>query len=190
MNESVTSNLNRAASGETWSVVVLYDDTATRERALEACDRLVRTFWAEVEFDFHWWRTDFLKDPFLAQTAMHEAREADVIIFSSAGDDDLPAAVSQWFARWTEQRGKREGLLFDLTGTLRPVTPRLERIQNRLRELARRAGLDYAAGVPARLPGRLPDSWQSAETRAGQVTAVLDDMLHKLPPPTHFGLNE
>ena len=190
VNDSITSTLRKSATGETWSVVVLYEDKSTRERAMVTCDRLVRNFWTEVEFDFHWWRTDFLLDPLLAQTATLDAREADVIIFSSAGEAELSAAVLHWFDQWAEQRGNREGMLLDLTHGAVPVTLRSERKQNRLRELARRARLDYVPGIPAQLRGRLPDSWQTAEARAVQVTSVLDEILNRIPPPSHFGLNE
>ena len=38
-----------------WSVVVVYEDAATRERAVSFCDQLVSRFWAKCEFDVSWW---------------------------------------------------------------------------------------------------------------------------------------
>ena len=38
-----------------WSVVVVYEDAAARERAVSFCDQLVRRFWAGFEFDLSWW---------------------------------------------------------------------------------------------------------------------------------------
>ena len=190
VNGSIKSTLKISAAEETWSVVVLYEDQATRDRALAMCDHLVKHFWAEVEFDFLWWRTGFLADPLLAQTAAQDAREADVIIFSSVPEGEFPPAVLQWFEQWVDHRGDREGMLLGLTHTSTPApTPDTQK-QLRLREIANRARLDYLTHIPSQFGGALPNSWQNAEARAGQITSVLDEILNKLPPPPHFGLNE
>ena len=189
MNESIASTLKHSAAGETWSVVVLYEDKSTRDRAMATCDHLVQQFWTEVEFDFHWWRMDFLADPGMAQTAALDAREADIIIFSSSVAEFSPG-ILQWFDQWAEQRGGREGMLLDLTHNSATPTPIIARKQFCLRQIANHAGLDYLTRIPSQIGSTLPNSWQNAEARAGQVTAVLDEILNKLPPPPHFGLNE
>ena len=190
MNDSINSTLKISAAEETWSVIVLYEDNATRDRALAVCDHLVKQFWAEVEFDFHWWRTSFLADTPLAQTAAQDARGADVIIFSSLPEGEFSREVLQWFEQWADERGEREGMLLGLTQpsalTPCPDTPK----QLCLREIANRANLDYLTQIPSQLVGALPNSWQNAEARAGQFTSVLDEILNTLPPPPHFGIND
>lgn len=190
MSESSEPTMKISTAGETWSVVVLYEDKATRERAMTTCDHLVKQFWAEVEFDFHWWRTDFLVDPRLAQSAGFDARDANVIIFSSLPETELSPVVLHWFDQWGEQRADRDGLFLDLTYAAVPATPLISRKQSRLRDIASRARLDYVTRFPPQLGGTLPNSWQNAEARAAQVTSVLDEILHRVPPPSHFGLNE
>ena len=37
-----------------WSVVVVYEDAATRERAVTFCDQMGRRFWEKCEFDVSW----------------------------------------------------------------------------------------------------------------------------------------
>lgn len=190
MNGSIKSTLKISAAEETWSVVVLYEDKATRDRALAVCDHLVKQFWAEVEFDFHWWRTSFLTDPPLAQTAAQDALEADVIIFSSVPEGEFPPEILQWFEQWADQRGDREGMLLGLTHAS-ALTPSPDtHKQLRLRDLANRARLDYLTQIPPQFGSALPNSWQNAEARAGQVTSVLDEILTKLPPPPHYGIND
>ena len=61
--------------GDLFSAVVLYEDHATRDRAMEICDRLVHKFWADVEFEFNWWRFDFLSDSTLAMSHSVESKE-------------------------------------------------------------------------------------------------------------------
>jgi hypothetical protein len=187
---AIASNIDRKASGEAWSVVVLYEDTATRERAMGVCDHLVRQFWAEVEFKFHWWRTDFLQDSGMAATAASNAAEADFIIFCTSADSELPAAVNAWLESWTERRGGREGVLIDLTEGGHVPKGRAQNKQMQLRQAARRAMMDYLTKLPSTITGTLPDSFETAAIRAEQVTSVLDDILHRPPPPPHYGLNE
>ena len=76
--------------------------------------------------------------------------------------------------------------------TLTPgaASPIGQRKQARLREIAARASLEYFNRIPPPLSGALRDPWQNVEARATQVTSTLDDILHHLPPPTHYGLNE
>ena len=189
VNDPNASTIKNEATGETWSVVVLYEDKPTRDRAMATCDHLVRQFWTEVEFDFHWWRMDFLADPGMAQTAALDAREADIIIFSSAEAEFSPV-ILRWFDQWPEQRGGREGILLDLTHAPPTSMQIIARKQIFLRQVANHAGLDYLTRLPLQIESTLPNSWQNAEARAGQVTTVLDEILNKLPPPPHFGLNE
>lgn len=177
-------------SGELWSVVILYEDKPTRDRAMALCDRLVTDFWSQVEFDFRWWRLDFLTDASLAQAAAADARAADILVFSSAVESELSPIVLRWFEDWLANRESAEGMLVDLSGMEVLHEPLVQQKQARLRELARRAGLDYFNRLPASLRGVPFASWQEVEARANEVSTVLDDILRRLPPPSHFGLNE
>lgn len=181
-------NTNTPISGtgdckETWFAVVLYDDAATRQRAMEVCDHLVQRFWEEVDLKFHWWRSDFLEDAGMAATAADNSRNADFILVSIQPDREISPEVQQWFEAWVEQRGGREGALIDLTGSAESASLAAHRKKLYLREIAHRAGMDYLAHLPAFINRSLPDSFESASLRATQITAVLDDILHHAPPP-------
>lgn len=104
-------------STEVWSVVVVYEDLPTRERAMSACDQLVNQFWPEVEFKFHWWRTDFLEDEGMAGTAAEYAAQSNIIIFSGGTEKGLSRRVGKWFEGWTRANGSEDKALFDLTQT-------------------------------------------------------------------------
>lgn len=175
---------------ETWSVVVLYEDKPTRDRAMLLCDRLVKHFWSDVEFDFHWWRTDFLDDPRMARIAADDATTADIFIFSSSEESALSPMFLRWFEGWSGRREVREGMFLDLTETSAQASRILGQKQARLRQFAERAHLDYCNRVPPPFSGAVLNSRQNVEARAKEVSSVLDEILHRLPPPTHFGLNE
>ena len=164
---------------ELWSVLVLYDDAVTRQRAMEVCDHLVRQFWSEVEFTFHWWRTDFLEDETMAATAAADATHADFIVVSSSPERELSPFARNWFDAWIEQRKGQEGALVDLTESGAASDAQARHKKNFLRNVARRAVMDYLTKIPSASDGKLPDSVESAGLRAGQVTSVLDDILHQ-----------
>jgi hypothetical protein len=168
---------------ETWVVVVLYDDTVTRQRAMEVCDLLARRFWSEVELKFHWWRTDFLEDPGMAATAADNSCNADFVVVCVVPDGDLPPVVTRWFEAWTPRREGREGALIDLITASGTSGLAAHRKKLFLREAAHRAGMDYLTSFPPALNRSLPDSCESAAQRATQMTAVLDGILHHSPPP-------
>jgi hypothetical protein len=185
----IESSAQKIQPTEMWSVVVLYEDKATRERAMGICDDLIRQFWAEVEFDFRWWRTDFLVDAAMAKAAATDARVADFIIFCSHPESDLSPTLTEWFASWAEQRAGQPGALLDLTHEAGTPAPYSDLKQIRLRELAQRATLDYLTEIPSVLSSAAPESLESVATRATRVTEVLDEILH-YPAPPRFGLNE
>jgi hypothetical protein len=180
----------RRDARETWSVVVVYENTATSERAMAVCDHLVQQFWSEVEFNFHWWRTDFLEDPGMAATAASNAASADFVIFCAGTESELSPLVSEWCERWVGRRGGREGAFVDLTEATGTPASRAPHTQTYLRQIARRAMMDYLTQVPTTIMGTLPNSFESAAMRATHISSVLDDILHHSPPPSHYGLNE
>jgi hypothetical protein len=175
---------------ELWSVLVVYEDTATRARAMAMCDRLVKNFWTEVEFNFHWWRTDFLADPIMSRTALSDAGDADIVVFSSAPETRLSPLLLAWLRDWAAGRPAREGMLLDLTDATSLTSLVVQHKQSLLRDIATQAKLDYFSRIPSPLNGQSPNSWQDMKDRAHQVSTVLDDILTHLPPPTHHGLNE
>lgn len=174
---------------EACTVLVLYEDLATRQRGLAACDYLMRNFWAEVEFEFHWWRTDFLADASLAAVAAEKASEANLIFLCSAGTKQPSASLIAWFDSWIENRLAGEGLLVNLVTCEAPAHHR-QVGELFLREISRRADLDYLGTFPQTSTATSPASVMDAEFRASQMSVVLEGLLRESPPPPHFGIND
>jgi hypothetical protein len=190
VNETSSIVPTTKSGEETWSVMVLYEDKPTRDRAMALCDRLVKDFWSDVEFDFHWWRTDFLDDPRMAQTAAADATASDIFIFSSSPETGLSPMSLKWFEDWSGKREARAGMFLDLPGAAASASQSVQQKHVRLREVAERAHLDYFNRIPPPFSGAILNSRQNVEVRANEISTVLDDILHRIPPPTHFGLNE
>ena len=170
-------------------VLVLYEDTATRQRGLVACDYLVNKFWTDIEFKFHWWRIDFLGDSSFAATAADIGSRANLIFLCSRMASEPSSTLKRWFDTWIGRRLEREGLLVNLTTGGIPTRLPHER-ELFLREISRRAALDYLGTFPQTSTGTLPSSTADAEERANQMSALLDTLLHEGHPPPHFGIND
>lgn len=166
------------------NIVVLYDNDATRTRALAACDYLVRQFWQEVELKFHWWRTDFLADAQLARVAADNAVTADFLIISSENDLAFSPRLESWFESWLARRAGVQGALVDLLPPSSQPTRRDSPRERFLMDVGRHGGFDYLTSIP----GGAGESTRN-DTRP-PLAGTIDDILGESRPPTHYGLNE
>src|SRR5438034_10459789 len=97
-NQTVSDSL--VEKGDLFSAVVLYEDLATRDRAMQICDRVVQKFWADVEFDFSWWRVDFLLDSALAGEGVRLAVRSLLIVLVAHAGGWSPRLGMNSIERW------------------------------------------------------------------------------------------
>jgi hypothetical protein len=167
-----------------WSVVVVYEDIAGRQKATHVCDHLVQRFWAGCEFQVDWWTCAMLDQSDEARIAAGKAAEADLIIFALLPEGELPISVTHWVETWIQLRSEREGALVDLSSQEATSSEVTGDRQMYLRSAAHRGGMDYLTHEPQNISWCLPDSLDSMAARAERGSSVLDDILHvKLAPP-------
>jgi hypothetical protein len=173
---------------ERFSVVVAYEDGVTRDRALQLRDRLEDRLWGDFEFDFSWWKFEYLRDRAIAQAAVEAAARAEVIIFSAHARPELPVAVRHWIDAWLARREARPGALAALIGTTgdKGVLPLL----GFLREVAERAQMDFLPGMGTMAAARSAGPSHVVHETAQRVTSALKKVLDPRNPPTHWGINE
>src|ERR1051326_3292197 len=70
---------------KTWSVVILFEDKPTREKAVKFCDQLVERHWSRCEFRMNWLGFSALGDSNAARDAAAKMRGADIIVFAIRG---------------------------------------------------------------------------------------------------------
>jgi len=182
--------MRRSDSAAVCSVVVTYEDTTTRDRAISICDHLVHKLWEDCEFEFSWWRFDYLRDPEIAVAAVAAANGADLIIFSAHAVQELPRAVKAWIETWLVKRENRESALVALIGTAPELMQGVSPTHIYLRDVAHRAKMDFLTHVPDSLTERLDGGVETIRQRAESVTSVLDKILQQASPPSHWGINE
>jgi len=179
-----------AKKGDLFSAVVLYEDHATRGRAMDICDRLVHKFWADVEFDISWLRFDFLNDSTLAGDAVRLAARSELILLAAHAGRELPTAVRSWIESWLPVREPGFGVLVAMVGTEADRFRGMSPIHVYLREAAQRASMDYLPQVIDGPLGTLETSIETITNRAEKVTSLLDGILHRPPTQLRWGINE
>jgi len=171
----------------TWSIVVIYENTETRESAMGFCDHLVEQFWVESGLDVGWWSFEALQQANSARKAAEKAGSADWIIFAADSAGSLPAHVTAWVDGWLDHRGDHEGILVGLIPEAGAGDPCCEK-HLFLRAVAHRAGMDYLTHLPETVCQPITDARDSFTERAQQVTSVLDEILHHARTPPHVPL--
>ncbi|HEY2083504.1 MAG TPA: hypothetical protein VGI88_12030 [Verrucomicrobiae bacterium] len=163
--------------------MVIYETPAIREHAVRFCERLVQEK-KSVALETNWWSFQVLDHPELRNDAVEKAAAADVVIFAMNAGRDLPEEIKLWIERWLNKRGEREGALVGLLGREEPRDMASFR-EIYLRHAARRAGMDYLSHAAPTATQAIPDSLDSFNERAGRMTSVLANILHKHPhhPP-------
>ncbi len=169
----------------TWSVVVVYEHPLSREQAMVFCDQMVERFWDKLSFDIGWWSYDMLQEAESGSLAVERAAKADLIIVATGGGDHPPREVRAWLEGSLRGRGDREGAIVGLTRTsVDQPTPCPADLF--LRNLAHRSGMDYLTQMPQDMCQIIPETCESAEGRATQVTSVLSEILSQHPPAVRW----
>jgi hypothetical protein len=167
------------------SVVVIYEDSAAREQAVDFCDQLVKRFWAGFEFEMNWWSFSLLQANPAAMDAAEKAAHADLVVVASMQPQDFPRGVKSWIESWLGRRGDREGILAGLVGPVPGGSGSAPAKHLYLRQVAHRGGMDYLTQVPQGISHATPQPLDFYTARAALVSGVLDEILHhRTPPPT------
>ena len=163
--------------------VIVYENPALREPAIQ--------FWQAVEKENpsvqhappDWCPFDLLGRPDEARRAAEQAARADLIVFSVSAEGDLPDELKLWIETWLGKRGEREGAIVGLVA--QPSNPFALACFKEvyLRHIACRAGMDYLSRASPTAAKAMPDSLDAFTERAGQMSSVLDQILHTFPRP-------
>ena len=165
------------------SIVILGEDDLAHARAMALCDRLAKQFWGDVEFECKGWLFARLASPESAFEAARAAAVAGLVIFAVRPENELPEHVQSWIEMWVGKRLEREGALISLVGEGAAPAHEAAPKQMYLRQVARRAKMDFLSDVSQVLPHTMPESHEWFLTRAGSLGAVMDGILKQTGTP-------
>jgi hypothetical protein len=160
--------------------LVLYEDAAAHDLAMEVCGGVMARFEAELEFAFSFWKIKDLDDPASAHWAAEAVARADIILFSLPAHD-LTSETSQWLDVCAQARTKAEGALALIVTEASNANLAVGALLSRLQSAAHRLRMDF-------LP-LLPPPNTSIEAAAVPLPVGLNEFQEE-PGSNHWGLNE
>ena len=178
----------------TFNVVIVYEDFETGKHAKRTYDFLVENLGRECQFSNQMWKFDVLSISKLREMAVKDAVQADVIIISSHGGDELPEPVKAWIESWLAERGTAMALvaLFECS---QDDWPRTRPIRAYLEGIAGRGGMEFFSqsdGWPdhRRESGVRPLPFRRDPNVSGATLSTLAELLQQDLTFPHWGINE
>jgi len=91
--------------------LIIYDDPTGATRATAALKRAAWRANVGADWDIKPWRTDALKLPSVADKALIEAADADLIVLAGAQAHSLPTWLEEWLRCWVIRRNIEDAAL-------------------------------------------------------------------------------
>jgi hypothetical protein len=162
-------------------ILVLYEDAAAHDVAMEVCGRVLAHFEAELAFAFSFWKFKDLDNPVSAHWAAKAVARADVILFSMPAHDLSPETMN-WLDMCVQARTKAEGALAVMVTEHHDMDLVVEALLSRLQFAAQRLRMDFLPLLPTVAGTRFG-------TSAELSPAWLDEVREEAGS-SHWGLNE
>jgi hypothetical protein len=180
-----------------FDLVVAYEDTPTRNRAMQLYDHLAQQLLEDYDFQCSWWKLEHLRDRGLREESADAAADANMIILSLRGDRELPTVFKPWVESWLTRKDNHKSALVVLIGDQAGPKTDAASLQTYLQQIARRAKMDFFAhkfdleqakagpgGTPAPAPAPAPPPPPTPRQ------FVPEEFLVEPPTAPRWGINE
>jgi hypothetical protein len=124
-----------------FNVMIIYEDCGTGELAKKGLDYVIEELGNDLEFRHTMRRFDILQDPKLNLLATPALAEADLLIISFRGEEQLPAEIRVLIRTWLAEKSNCDCALVALLESTASVTD--NSVYACLANLARQHGLDF-----------------------------------------------
>jgi hypothetical protein len=161
--------------------LVVYEDAAAYDLAMEICGGAMARFEAELPFAFSFWKLKDLNDPVSAHWAAEAAAHADIILFSLPGRDLTPE-TNRWLDACVQARTKAEGALALVVTEPQGAGLAVGALLSRLQFAAHRLRMDFLPLLP-------PLTAKDSDAPAVPLSAGLNEFREETGGD-HWGLNE
>ena len=174
----------------TLKAAVIYDDFDFAARAAALLDRVAIRADEAMKWDVKPWRLDVLKEPSLADAALGETTDADLIVVALRKTPSLPDELMGWLGRWAMKRQtENTAMMVFCPEENAASTP----LWHSLKEFAEWHSLPFLGSRNLREDGNSMDFvhrlWQQKQPPQ-PVGPTLELFAESSRPPRHWGLNE
>jgi hypothetical protein len=172
-----------------FDLVVAYEDSVTRDRALHLYDHLAQELLDDYDFQCSWWKFDHLANSTLRQQSADSAAEANMIILSLHAHREMPASHKAWIESWLPRRdGRKSALVTLITGQApeKDSTPML----TYLHRVARAGKMDFFPHGFDLPRAQRERSAQQITDQARAATHLVPEILQQRMPVPRWGINE
>jgi len=171
----------------TLKAAIIYDDFDFAARTVALLERAAVRSEEAMQWDVRPWRLDLLNRSSLADAALAETFDADLMVVALSKTHLLPDALLEWLEHWAERRHVEDAAVMALCPeeTAGPTSS-----WDRLQEFTAWRGLIF---LGSRLPPEEGDSMDFVHRlwrRKQAVIPTLSWSTDQLRSPRHWGINE
>jgi hypothetical protein len=172
-----------------FDLVVAYEDSFTRNRALHLYDHLAQQLLDDYDFQCSWWKFDHLANATLRQQAADAAAEANMIILSVHARPELPSTHRLWMDSWLPRRDNRKAALVALVAGANALQNEAAPMLACLQNAARLSKMDFFTHE-FNLPPQDGQRIVASTIPTVRSVPVLDHALEQRTPNPRWGINE
>ncbi len=193
MNKSVVAEKEVTSSWDPkfpFDLVVAYEDTDTRNRALHLYDHLAQQLLDDYDFQCSWWKFEHLANSVLQQEAADSAADANMVILSLRAHRELPAVQKAWMDDWIHRRHHRKAALVVMIADTNQPERDAAPVLGYLRNAARIGRMDFflhGFELP-KANSEFPDT--PMPDRVFSMAQPLHGTLSHKSPVQRWGINE
>jgi hypothetical protein len=171
----------------TLKAAVIYDDFDFAARTAALLERAAIRSDEVMQWDVKPWRLDLLKPSALAEAALAETADADLIVVALSKTHLPPDLLLDWLERWAARREIQDAALMVLCPeeTAGPTSS-----WDRLKEFATERGLLFVGSRRVPEEGDSTDFVHQLWRRKQHVTPTLSWSADPPRPLRHWGINE
>ena len=174
----------------TLKAAIIYDDFDFAARAAALLERVAIRADEAMKWDVRPWRLDVLKPSSLANAALGETADADLIVVALLKTHSPPDELMGWLENWAMKRQIEDTAMIVFCPEENAASTPLWR---ELKEFAERHGLPFLGSRILRDDGDSMDFvhglWQQKQPPQ-PVVPTLELFAESSRPPRHWGINE
>ncbi len=174
----------------TLKAAVIYDDFDFAARAAALLERVAIRADEAMKWDIKPWRLDVLKEPSLADAALDETADADLIVVALRKTLALPDELMSWLESWAMKQQTEDTAMMMFCWEKNAASTLL---WHELKEFAKWHGLLFLGSHNLRDDGNSMDFvhrlWQRKQPPQS-VVPTLESFAESAHPAGHWGINE